>query len=120
MIIKNAKLANSQIFRTPLNCLNSFSFQVASNSLNTNVDGNQSHTKCSARSLHSNSDNESYINWPGLNHSTNENQTYAGYLKKQGHYFKQWKERYFVLDSIKHQVDIFWLFSLICKSFLNY
>lgn len=39
--------------------------------------------------------------------STNEHQTYAGYLKKQGALFKQWKERYFVLDSIKHQVMTF-------------
>jgi hypothetical protein len=70
--------------------------------LETSNNGNQINSKYSARSLHSNSDNDSYINWAG--HSTNENQTYAGYLKKQGQYFKQWKERYFVLDSIKHQV----------------
>ena len=77
------------------------------NLLAVGIDGSnnvQSGTKYSARSLNSNSDNDSFINWPGLNHSTNEHQTYAGYLKKQGHYFKQWKERYFVLDSIKHQV----------------
>lgn len=35
---------------------------------------------------------------------SNEHQTYAGYLKKQGALFKQWKERYFVLDSVKHQM----------------
>ena len=69
------------------------------------INANQLNSKYSARSLHSNSDNDSYINWTG--HSTNENQTYAGYLKKQGQYFKQWKERYFVLDSIKHQVCLF-------------
>ena len=48
--------------------------------------------------------NSSYINWSAGLMSTNEHQTYAGYLKKQGALFKQWKERYFVLDSIKHQV----------------
>lgn len=42
------------------------------------------------------------INWS--NHSNGDHQTYAGYLKKQGALFKQWKERYFVLDSVKHQV----------------
>jgi hypothetical protein len=43
-----------------------------------------------------------FINWPGV--INKEHQTYAGYLKKQGALFKQWKERYFVLDSVKHQV----------------
>lgn len=43
-----------------------------------------------------------YINWSGA--CSKENQTYAGYLKKQGSLFKQWKERYFVLDSLKYQV----------------
>lgn len=51
-----------------------------------------------------NGQNSSYINWSAGLMSTNEHQTYAGYLKKQGALFKQWKERYFVLDSIKHQV----------------
>jgi hypothetical protein len=49
--------------------------------------------------------NNSYINWSAGLMSNNEHQTYAGYLKKQGALFKQWKERYFVLDSVKHQVD---------------
>lgn len=49
--------------------------------------------------------NSSYINWSSGMMGTNEHQTYAGYLKKQGALFKQWKERYFVLDSIKHQVN---------------
>jgi len=48
--------------------------------------------------------NRNYINWQGA--TNNEHQTYAGYLKKQGALFKQWKERYFVLDSLKHQVII--------------
>lgn len=47
--------------------------------------------------------NKNYINWSGM--SSNEHQTYAGYLRKQGALFKQWKERYFVLDSLKHQVN---------------
>ena len=47
------------------------------------------------------STNRNYINWSGSN---NEHSTYAGYLKKQGALFKQWKERYFVLDSVKHQL----------------
>jgi hypothetical protein len=38
------------------------------------------------------------------NGNGSDHQTYAGYLKKQGALFKQWKERYFVLDSVKHQV----------------
>ena len=46
--------------------------------------------------------NRNLINWSGAINS--EHQTYAGYLKKQGALFKQWKERYFVLDSLKHQV----------------
>lgn len=46
--------------------------------------------------------NRNFINWSGV--PNNEHQTYAGYLKKQGALFKQWKERYFVLDSVKHQV----------------
>lgn len=43
-------------------------------------------------------------NFMAWSQSSNEHQTYAGYLKKQGALFKQWKERYFVLDSIKHQL----------------
>ncbi len=39
---------------------------------------------------------KNFVNWSGL--PNNENQTYAGYLKKQGALFKQWKERYFVLE----------------------
>lgn len=43
----------------------------------------------------------------GLNWSKaeNEHETFAGYLKKQGSVLKQWKERYFVLDSLRHQVS---------------
>ncbi len=54
------------------------------------------------------------INWS--NHSNSDHQTYAGYLKKQGALFKQWKERYFVLDSVKHQV----IFLVNIKYFLLY
>lgn len=56
--------------------------------------------------MQSNTENDAFMNWPALNHSTNEHQTYAGYLRKQGAFFKQWKERYFVLDSVKHQVKL--------------
>lgn len=64
-----------------------------------------------------NGNNSSYINWSSGMMGTNEHQTYAGYLKKQGALFKQWKERYFVLDSIKHQVNI--ASSLYLSSYLT-
>jgi len=47
---------------------------------------------------------ENEINWLTPSMNQNENQTYTGYLKKQGAFFKQWKERFFVLDSVKHQL----------------
>jgi myotubularin-related protein 5/13 len=52
------------------------------------------------------SNNKNYIKWSSQQ-SNNEHQTYAGYLRKRGALFKQWNERYFVLDSIKHQVNFF-------------
>lgn len=48
--------------------------------------------------------NSQYIKWSANQQCNNEHQTYAGYLRKRGALFKQWNERYFVLDSIKHQV----------------
>ncbi len=62
------------------------------------------HNKEEANILTSVDPDRQYINWNGA--ITKENQTYAGYLKKQGALFKQWKERYFVLDSLKYQVRI--------------
>jgi hypothetical protein len=66
-----------------------------------------------------------YFNWPSMGNNANSNcngnehQTYAGYLKKQGALFKQWKERYFVLDSVKHQVCISFILDIIKQRNLN-
>ena len=53
------------------------------------------------------------INWLTPSMNQNEHQTYTGYLKKQGAFFKQWKERFFVLDSVKHQVSVIQFVKLI-------
>jgi hypothetical protein len=43
------------------------------------------------------------------NNSGPQHRTHEGYLRKRGHLLKQWKERWFVLDSIRHEVIILFL-----------
>ena len=38
------------------------------------------------------------------NNSGPQHRTHEGYLRKRGHLLKQWKERWFVLDSVRHEV----------------
>lgn len=38
------------------------------------------------------------------NNSGSQHRTHEGYLRKRGHLLKQWKERWFVLDSVRHEV----------------
>ena len=40
------------------------------------------------------------------NNSGPQHRTHEGYLRKRGHLLKQWKERWFVLDSVRHEVNI--------------
>ncbi len=54
-------------------------------------------------------------NAPG-NNSGPQHRTHEGYLRKRGHLLKQWKERWFVLDSVRHEVII--SFSSILNIFL--
>jgi len=39
------------------------------------------------------------------NNSGPQHRTHEGYLRKRGHLLKQWKERWFVLDSVRHEVN---------------
>lgn len=41
------------------------------------------------------------------NNSGPQHRTHEGYLRKRGHLLKQWKERWFVLDSVRHEVILF-------------
>lgn len=44
--------------------------------------------------------------YPEFVSSAAENRTHEGYLHKRGTLLKGWKQRWFVLDSMKHQVSL--------------
>lgn len=48
-------------------------------------------------------DVESY---PEFVSNASENRTHEGYLHKRGALLKGWKQRWFVLDSMKHEVSL--------------
>ena len=52
--------------------------------------------------IQGNTTNQQY--WEKYSSNVAENRTHEGYLHKRGALLKGWKQRWFVLDSIKHQL----------------
>ncbi|RWS28784.1 myotubularin-related protein 13-like protein [Leptotrombidium deliense] len=68
---------------------------------------------------HSNHSNQ-YYQYVTIDSQLSENRTLEGYLHKKGSVFKTWKQRWFVLDSSKHQLRYYdSQFDNHCKGFID-